>query len=262
MSCLVQCDGPLLRLESEAAGGQGVGVGLPQNDPVPEQFEKDVVVTEEDEAQGQSVVPAFGPQQRVELVQDHAGLDPDQQVQDPQRFMEQNIKPGMGHVGGQGHVVRSHSFIQSPAVSHQHPLRPNGTVRPHMLRGVAVRAVLQFLPSSEVSCRAVQQVAVTGRQQLTHEHYEGVDPHHDEVLTGPSHVVVLCALDEAEGEEGHVVGTEERVEQHFLDPPVEVALELLHLGADHVGGVRVQGRRAFVCGHEGRAGELLAEVFT
>lgn len=92
--------GPLLRLESEAAGGQGVGVGLSQHDPVPEQFEQDVVVTGEDEAQRQSVVPALGPQQRVQLIQDHTGLYPDQQVQDPQRLMEQKIKPGMGHIRG------------------------------------------------------------------------------------------------------------------------------------------------------------------
>lgn len=87
--------GPLLRLESEAAGGQGVGVGLSQNDPVPEQFEQDVVVTEENETQRQSVIPALRPQQRVQLIKDHTGLYPDQQVQDPQWLMEQKIKPCM-----------------------------------------------------------------------------------------------------------------------------------------------------------------------
>lgn len=40
----------------------------------------------------------------------------------------------------------------------------------------------------------MEQVAILGRQQLSGEHDEGVDPHHDEVLTRPPHVVVLGAL--------------------------------------------------------------------
>lgn len=63
-----------------------------------------------------------------------------------------------------------------------------------MLGGVTVRPVLQFLPAAEVSCRAMEQVAVAGGQQLAHQHDEGVDPHHDQVLAGPAHVVVLSAL--------------------------------------------------------------------
>lgn len=63
-----------------------------------------------------------------------------------------------------------------------------------VLRGVAVRAVLQLLPAAEVRGGAVQQVAVAGRQQLAHQHDEGVDPHHDQVLARPAHVVVLGAL--------------------------------------------------------------------
>lgn len=35
-------------------------------------------------------------------------------------------------------------------------------------------------------------------------------------------------LDKAERQEGHVVSTEQGVEQHFLDSPIEVALQLLH----------------------------------
>lgn len=52
-----------------------------------------------------------------------------------------------------------------------------------VLRSVAVRAVLEFLPAAEVSGGAMKQVAVAGRQQLTHQHHEGIDPHHDQMLT-------------------------------------------------------------------------------
>ena len=68
-----------------------------------------------------------------------------------------------------------------------------------MLRSVAVRAVLQFLPAAQVSGRAMQQVAVAGRQQLTHQHHKRIDPHHDQMLTGPAHVIVLRALLELMG---------------------------------------------------------------
>ena len=40
----------------------------------------------------------------------------------------------------------------------------------------------------------MEQVTVLGRQQLSGEHDKGINPHHDEVLTGPAHVVVLGAL--------------------------------------------------------------------
>lgn len=40
----------------------------------------------------------------------------------------------------------------------------------------------------------MEQVTVLGRQQLSGEHDKGIDPHHDEVLTGPAHVIVLGAL--------------------------------------------------------------------
>lgn len=40
----------------------------------------------------------------------------------------------------------------------------------------------------------MEQVTVLGRQQLSGEHDKGIDPHHDEMLTGPAHVVVLGAL--------------------------------------------------------------------
>lgn len=40
------------------------------------------------------MVPALGAQQGVELVQDHARLDPDQQVEDPQRLVEQKLRRG------------------------------------------------------------------------------------------------------------------------------------------------------------------------
>lgn len=89
-----QCERSSLRLEAQAAGGQREGVGFAQHDAVSQQLKKDIVVAAEDKAQRQSVVPALGAQQRVQLVQDHAGLDPDQQVQDPQRFVEKKLQRG------------------------------------------------------------------------------------------------------------------------------------------------------------------------
>lgn len=52
-----------------------------------------------------------------------------------------------------------------------------------MLRCVAVRAVLQLLPAAQMSSRAMEQVAVARGQQLTHQHDERIDPHHDQMLT-------------------------------------------------------------------------------
>lgn len=69
-------------------------------------------------------------------------------------------------------------------------------------------------------------------------------------------------LNEAEGQECYIVGTEQRVEQHFFDSPVKVALELLHLCSDQLGCVRVRMWRAGVGGHVWGAGKLFSEVFT
>lgn len=40
----------------------------------------------------------------------------------------------------------------------------------------------------------MEQVAVAGWQQLTHQHHKRIDPHHDQVLARPAHVIVLSAL--------------------------------------------------------------------
>lgn len=80
-----------LRLHGQA-GARRVRVRLAQHDPVPQQLEQHVIVAEEDEAERQRVVPALGAQQRVQLIQDHARLDPDEQVQDPQGLMEQELE--------------------------------------------------------------------------------------------------------------------------------------------------------------------------
>lgn len=67
-------------------------------------------------------------------------------------------------------------------------------------------------------------------------------------------------LDKTERQEGHIVSAEQGVEQHFLDTPVEVALQLLHLSPNQFRRVRVCRWWAGVNGHVGGAGELLAEV--
>ncbi len=71
------------------------------------------------------------------------------------------------------------------------------------------------------------------------------------LLTGP------CAdahLDEAQRQERHVISAEERVEEHFFDAAVEVGFELLHLAADELGR-----RRAAVCGHVLKTGEMITQ---
>lgn len=83
---------PLLWLEAQAAGGQRVGVGFAQHDAVSQKFKKDIVVAAEYQAQGQGVVPSFRAQEWVQLVQDHTGLNPDEQVQNPQRLVEKELK--------------------------------------------------------------------------------------------------------------------------------------------------------------------------
>lgn len=69
-------------------------------------------------------------------------------------------------------------------------------------------------------------------------------------------------LDEAQRQKGDVVSAEEGVEEHLLDPAIEVTLQLLHLGPNQLGGVRMCVRRAGVCGHVWRAGKLLSEVLS
>ncbi len=74
------------------------------------------------------------------------------------------------------------------------------------------------------------------------------------LLTGP------CAdahLDEAQRQERHVISAEERVEEHFFDAAVEVGFELLHLAADELGR-----RRAAVCGHVLKTGEMITQVLS
>lgn len=56
----------------------------------------------------------------------------------------------------------------------------------------------------------MEQVAILGRQQLSGEHDEGVDPHHDEVLTRPPHVVVLGALQRERTRTWHAAVTRQR----------------------------------------------------
>lgn len=69
-------------------------------------------------------------------------------------------------------------------------------------------------------------------------------------------------LYKAERQEGYVVSTEQGVEQHFLDSPVEVALQLLHLCSNQLRRVRVCVWWAGVYRHVWRAGKLLSEVLS
>ncbi len=69
-------------------------------------------------------------------------------------------------------------------------------------------------------------------------------------------------LDEAERQEGYVVSTKQRVEQHFLDSSVEVALQLLHLCSNQLRCVCMCVWWAGVNRHVWGAGKLLSEVLS
>lgn len=89
---------PLLGLEAQAVTTERVGIGLSQHDAVPKQLEEDIIVAEKNEAKRQCVVPALRAHKGVELVQDHTGLDPYQQVENPQWLMKKKIKACVGHI--------------------------------------------------------------------------------------------------------------------------------------------------------------------
>lgn len=82
---------------------------------------------------------------------------------------------------GQQHV-KCHMVLPSPYL--------------HVLWSITVGPMLELLPLAQVSSWFMQQVTVFGRQQLGGEHDESIDPHHNEVLTWPAHVIVLGALEE------------------------------------------------------------------
>lgn len=145
----------------------------------------------------------------------------------------------------------------------------------HVLENIGAERGVYFLPAAQVSRGFVEQVAVAGRQQVSHENDGRADRDQDEQLTGPTLVHVLCTLkeectcrkgweksrhshrkiqivlspaashlDKPHGYEGHIVSTEHGADQHLLHPPVEVHLQVLHLFADEV-----RGEAAGVCGH-------------
>lgn len=56
--------------------------------------------------------------------------------------------------------------------------------------------MFKLLPLAQVSSWFMQQITVLGWQQLCGEHDKSIDPHHNEVLTWPAHVIVLGTLEE------------------------------------------------------------------
>lgn len=82
-------------------------------------------------------------------------------------------------------MLSDHLRTHPPAVEHKARPRLVGHAKGHLhvLRCVAIGAVLQFLPAAQVGSGTMEQVAVAGGQQLAHQHYERVDPNHDEMLT-------------------------------------------------------------------------------
>lgn len=66
----------------------------------------------------------------------------------------------------------------------------------HVLENIGAERGVDFLPAAQVSCGFVEQVAISGRQQVSHEYDGSADRDQDEQLTGPTLVHVLGTLKE------------------------------------------------------------------
>lgn len=66
----------------------------------------------------------------------------------------------------------------------------------HVLEDIGAERGVYFLPAAQVGCGLVEQVAISGRQQVSHEYDGRADRDQDEQLTGPTLVHVLRALKE------------------------------------------------------------------
>lgn len=84
-----------------------------------------------------------------------------------------------------------------------------------------------------------------------------LEPVNNKILKGKN-----TNLDKAERKKGYIVCTEQRVEQHFLDSAVKVALQLLHFCSNQLWCVRVCVRWTGVNRHVRGAGKLLSEVLS
>lgn len=63
-----------------------------------------------------------------------------------------------------------------------------------MLQNVGAECRVHPLPAAQVGGRLVQEVAVAGGQQVSHEDDGGADGHQEEQLTRPALVHILRAL--------------------------------------------------------------------
>lgn len=66
----------------------------------------------------------------------------------------------------------------------------------HVLENVGAERGVYFLPAAQVSGGFVEQVAIPGRQQVSHEYDGRADRDQDEELTGPTLIHVLSTLEE------------------------------------------------------------------
>lgn len=69
-------------------------------------------------------------------------------------------------------------------------------------------------------------------------------------------------LDKAERQEGYVISTEKGIEEHFLNSPIKVALQLFHFCSNQLRCMRVCVWWTGVNGHVRGAGKLLFQVFS
>lgn len=154
----------------------------------------------------------------------------------------------MGHVRRDSHVTVAHGLVDvlvvfdqdslgphelfGPAVQRGEAFRPSPTaqkkkkarrantrgrsVDAHVLEHVGAERGVHLVPAAQVSCGLVEQVAVAGRQQVSHEYDGRADRDQDEQLAGPALVHVLCTLKETctcrkgwvgvgDGEEAHLL---------------------------------------------------------
>lgn len=130
----------------------------------------------------------------------------------------------MRHVGRDGDVAMTHGLVDVLVVLDQDSLWPHVLFCPpvqrgeaeedseqgrhqrqaakptdqdaHVLENIGAERRVHLLPAAQVGCGFVEQVAISGRQQVPHEYDGRADRDQDEQLTGPMLVHVLRTLKE------------------------------------------------------------------
>lgn len=137
-------------------------------------------------------------------------------------FGDTHVEAVMRHIRGDSDVTVTHGLVDVLVVFDQDPLGPHVLLCPAAQRGqaeadsgaarqqkrageradgyarvledVGAERGVHLLPAAQVSRGFVEQVAISGRQQVSHEYDGRADRDQDEELAGPALVHVLCTL--------------------------------------------------------------------